>query len=271
MSCEEIREMISAMTDNELSEDDRALLMEHLAACPECMKVYEAFASVSEMLSDLEEVPEGFTDSVMQKLRAKSQAPKRKISFLRVAGLAACLALILFSGRNLSVLRLGAFNSSDPAEPNLDTAKTGQEVTSYSLNESAEDITAKLMDYGYVTLENDSDFYNNEAQLTTISQEKDDPSNQVDPEESEGLTFQQQSDVARTSDIQTLLQVASDAEYGLFPGEPDYTATFFNEDGSSESLSIWVTNGSLYCADDETQTAYYAVCSPEEFLLAFGQ
>ena len=54
MCCDEIREKISTMADGELSESDRAQVMEHLAACPECLAVYDAFSALSEVISDLE-------------------------------------------------------------------------------------------------------------------------------------------------------------------------------------------------------------------------
>lgn len=272
MSCEDIREMISTMTDNELNDEDRALLMEHLAACPECMKVYEAFSSVSEMLADLEEVPEGFADSVMQKVHAQSRKPKQRFSVLRIAGLAACLALILFAGRNIGALRLGALSDDAISKESSAPPENGETAEGRNFeSDMAEQVTAKLMDYGYVTLTDDSSLSDPPIPSPAGYFNTENDENKDAAQEENQLASSSVTDLTRTTDIQTLLQISSPAEYGLFAGEPDYTATFFSEDGSSESLSIWIDGDTLYCADDTSRSAYYAACTPEEFLSAFGQ
>ena len=98
MNCNEIRELISSMLDHELSAEDSAVVTEHLADCPECMRVFEAFHAISVSLEELDDVPEGFTEAVMHKINTPAPVKKRRPGYLRIAGLAACLALVIFTG-----------------------------------------------------------------------------------------------------------------------------------------------------------------------------
>ena len=42
--CEKCREMISCLLDGELSQAEQSFVREHIAACPECRSVYDAFS-----------------------------------------------------------------------------------------------------------------------------------------------------------------------------------------------------------------------------------
>ena len=75
MCCDDFREKISVMIDEALSEEDRTLVTEHLAACPECMQVFEAFSALSACLGELEEPPEGLRDAVMEIVRVQARRP----------------------------------------------------------------------------------------------------------------------------------------------------------------------------------------------------
>ena len=54
-------ELISASLDGELSDADRAALEEHLAVCPECRRVSEAFRAIGESFPEETEPPANFT------------------------------------------------------------------------------------------------------------------------------------------------------------------------------------------------------------------
>lgn len=43
IDCEKCREMISCLLDGELSQAEQSLVREHIASCPECRSVYDAF------------------------------------------------------------------------------------------------------------------------------------------------------------------------------------------------------------------------------------
>ena len=104
MQCHEIRERISQMLDNELSAEENALVTEHVASCPECMNVFQAFHAVSVAMEDTVEVPDGFTAQVMSRIHAAEAAPakKRKPRILQFAAMAACFAVVLLAGSTLA-------------------------------------------------------------------------------------------------------------------------------------------------------------------------
>ena len=91
--CQQWQEMISCMIDGELDETELEELKAHIADCPECMALFEAFSSVSKELSTLEEPPESVAPRVMDAIRVKKKSP-----WVRILPLAACLAVAIFFG-----------------------------------------------------------------------------------------------------------------------------------------------------------------------------
>ena len=74
-------EMISAYADDELNETEKAELEAHLENCEECRSVLEMYREMSaEMLSSAEEVPEGFSDGVMEKVASYEKNISAKIA-----------------------------------------------------------------------------------------------------------------------------------------------------------------------------------------------
>lgn len=98
MVCEEYRQLLSARLDGELSPQEEKALEEHLAVCPACRADEAQLAAIQAAFKQLEdvEVPEGFAQSVMERVRAEKKAiPLYKRPQLKaVAGLVACLALV---------------------------------------------------------------------------------------------------------------------------------------------------------------------------------
>ena len=107
--CEEYEVWISAFLDGELSGEDRAELMEHMAACRSCQRYFDDLVAIHDAL-DQEEVPvpEGFAEQVMARVGETAQeTPRRSIPFPRWrqwTALAACCAL--------AVLGLWSFRSA---------------------------------------------------------------------------------------------------------------------------------------------------------------
>lgn len=99
MDCDKYMELLSARLDGALTEEEERELEEHLAACPDCRAVGAQLSALQGAFPELEEipVPEGFTQSVMDRIRAEE--PKKVIplfkrpQFRALAGLAACLVL----------------------------------------------------------------------------------------------------------------------------------------------------------------------------------
>lgn len=109
--CEYYREKISCIIDGELSPEETAGLEAHIAACPECRALYEAFTAVSAAISDgMEEPPEHIAPSVMQEVRAIAGRKKRGM-WIKCLSAAACLALVVLVGVSSGLF--GGTSSSD--------------------------------------------------------------------------------------------------------------------------------------------------------------
>ena len=110
--CEKCREMISCLIDGELSQAEQSFVREHIAACPECRSVYDAFSVVSAQLHEEEPLPDGLHEKIMSGIKAK---PKKKtgIVWIKYLSVAACLALVIFAGVKSGML--------SPAENKVDS------------------------------------------------------------------------------------------------------------------------------------------------------
>jgi predicted anti-sigma-YlaC factor YlaD len=97
IDCEKCREMISCLIDGELSQAEQSFVREHIAACPECRSVYDAFSAVSAQLHEEEPLPDGLHEKIRSGIKAK---PKKKtgIVWIKYLSVAACLALVIFAG-----------------------------------------------------------------------------------------------------------------------------------------------------------------------------
>ena len=120
IDCEKCREMISCLLDGELSEAEQSLVREHIASCPECRSVYDAFSAVSEQMHEEESLPDGLHEKIMSGIKAK---PKKKtgIVWIKYLSVAACLALVIFAGAKSGML--------GPAENKVDSIKLYVEET----------------------------------------------------------------------------------------------------------------------------------------------
>lgn len=100
MDCDRFLELLSARLDGALTEEEKRELEEHLAVCPDCRTVGAQLSALQGAFPELEEAataPEGFTQGVMDRIRA-SEAPKviplwKRPQVRALAGLAACLVL----------------------------------------------------------------------------------------------------------------------------------------------------------------------------------
>ncbi len=112
IDCEKCREMISCLLDGELSQAEQSFVREHIAACPECRSVYDAFSAVSAQLHEEEPLPDGLHEKIMSGIKAK---PKKKtgIVWIKYLSVAACLALVIFAGVKSGML--------SPAENKVDS------------------------------------------------------------------------------------------------------------------------------------------------------
>ena len=101
MTCDFDR--IDALVAGELSEDECKTMLTHMEHCPTCRAYYEAMAG----LEGEDTVPEGFTQRVMDTVRATPQTKvrRRRPMWQSVAAMAACAALVVGLGLGSGLMR----------------------------------------------------------------------------------------------------------------------------------------------------------------------
>ncbi len=140
IDCEKCREMISCLLDDELDDTERGLVREHIAQCPECRSVYDAFCAISEQMREPEPLPDGLHEKIMSGISAK---PKKKtgIVWIKYLSAAACIALVIFAGAKSGIL--SSDNSVEHAANDgysvAATSPTEDELGSDGSNKSRED------------------------------------------------------------------------------------------------------------------------------------
>ena len=103
--CDRFAELISALIDGELSAEEEAELRAHMAQCPDCAAMYEAFSAVGDALR-AQDVPDTLHDGIMAKVRAAEAAGRTQRILVRLRPiLAAAACLIVLVG---TVLALGS-------------------------------------------------------------------------------------------------------------------------------------------------------------------
>ena len=130
-------EQICALLDGELSARDEASLRAHLDICPECRSFLAAMEAVYGLAAkDLPEAPDGFAQSVMDRVRAESKKEKKigKVILFRFRqmAVAAAAALVLWAGvRAIPVFRPKGATSADsaPAAQEFSVTAAGADVT----------------------------------------------------------------------------------------------------------------------------------------------
>ncbi len=119
IDCDKCTEMISCLLDGELDEEEQALVRGHIASCPDCRRVYEAFSAISGQLREPEPLPEGLHERIMSGITAKP-GKKSGIVWIKYLSAAACIALVIFAGAKSGMLSPG----SDTSENELRDAQT---------------------------------------------------------------------------------------------------------------------------------------------------
>ncbi|MGB4439865.1 MAG: DUF4349 domain-containing protein [Sedimentibacter sp.] len=144
MNCDEIKNLLSLYIDDELDEEERLLVEEHLQKCEDCQKELEEYKKIIQALKNIpdEEPPSGYCKRLHEKLLiveipkviTGDKIPKKTMSnkfrWVKYGGMAAALVLvILVYGINNSSMRNNAesknivydYNSSPAAEAPAET------------------------------------------------------------------------------------------------------------------------------------------------------
>ena len=135
--CEDYLELISAGIDGQLTGEELQKLNDHLARCPDCRALYDIMAENDAALAGLGdcEPPEGFAQSVMERIQAERAPGKivflfRRPQFKKAMTAAACALLCI------GVVRFsnGFFlMGSSPSEASGGMEVTGNAAPSSSL------------------------------------------------------------------------------------------------------------------------------------------
>lgn len=284
MNCNEIRELISSMLDHQLNAEDSAVVTEHLAECPECMRVFEAFHAISVSLEELEDVPDGFTEAVMHKINTPAPVKKRRPAYLRLAGLAACLALVIFTGSQFvtSHLHSGDRNIQDTAQytrvahqtpkptPTPTPASTA-DIAVVAADENGSDGIVATPDLG------DSSPQASPAVTATplipLTGETVVITPTPVPTATPGPTPTPVPNAVRPhtlASLNDLLVVGEQAAFDLYTENADYTLTVQDKDGRNIVLLVWMAEQRIYCKDPVNETAWFAVGTTEQFMNLMG-
>ncbi len=128
--CEKNREWISVLLDGELSGDDERALRTHLETCSDCRRVFDAYRAISATLAeDLAEPPEQLKYGVMLRIAAAEATKKRNRRLfrpMRIAALAACMALLLYAGFRLDLRSKMSADMSTQSEAFAKSAPEGE-------------------------------------------------------------------------------------------------------------------------------------------------
>ena len=105
MDCNRAEELIPLYIDNELYEEERSSLEEHLLSCESCKTCYEEIRSIAVTLYSIEddELPEGFHKEFMNKLDDKTKPTPKLWNYKAISMAAACAAVVLIAVSALSV------------------------------------------------------------------------------------------------------------------------------------------------------------------------
>lgn len=143
-------ELISASLDGELKDADRAALEEHLASCPECRRVYEAFQAIGENFPAETEPPANFTEGTMYLIRQEAARPTGWKRFFgnygRWTGVAAAAVVLLlgFGAIRSGLLKAPTANESAMSGAGAPSASTAAEAGATEAPQAVESTTLTM-------------------------------------------------------------------------------------------------------------------------------
>jgi len=115
-NCDYYERLIGDMIDGELDSQQSAELRTHMETCESCRRMYQAFSAISAVVSEnMEEPPEDFAKTVMNKISSPREKAKRPFAWGRYAAMAACFVLVVFGASRL--LNFGMGGSTKQSQP----------------------------------------------------------------------------------------------------------------------------------------------------------
>ncbi len=124
-NCDRYLELISAYTDGEISDAEKAELDAHLESCPDCRRVMEAYAAMDQCFDGEVQPPETLAKGIMYKIGLDSgKGKKRRFSFGRGTAAAAVIVLALLG---INYLKSNLFMSKGSADSAAEVQMTDAE------------------------------------------------------------------------------------------------------------------------------------------------
>jgi hypothetical protein len=124
-NCEEYKKLIPFYVDNEIEDDDRLRIEEHMKNCRNCLEEKDELMKIVELCRGIgdEELPENFNEQLHEKLLLASADIKKKVGLLAIRGkyigvlsaaAASILMIVFFRGMFFSPF--GANSSHSPKD-----------------------------------------------------------------------------------------------------------------------------------------------------------
>lgn len=109
-SCEDVRAQAADLALDLLDGEERAVLLAHLAGCPDCRADVRSLGAVADRMLRVvppEEPPRGFEDRVLERLASQPRPLARRRSRWALAGLAVAAALLVVALVGAALIRPG--------------------------------------------------------------------------------------------------------------------------------------------------------------------
>lgn len=175
--CEEYAALLDLFVDGELAGPELERVRNHLAECPGCQAYVDDALAIRAGFPDVEEtdVPEGFTEGVMERIRENSAKDRKSVELRRrgirrwmgtAAALAACCALVILVRTGPGNEAAAPAGGDGAAYDTAGVAEGGEaEIAPQAAPESAEAPKEEPLEAGPAARSKTMDLYNNEQVL----------------------------------------------------------------------------------------------------------
>ena len=277
-ACDKYQEMISALLDGELTEEEQTQVRAHIASCAECRAMYEAFSALNAAVSADVDVPESLHDGIMARVHSAETATKTqgKLTVLRrTVSLAACLVVIVgtvFALRNNLFPHRKAADAA-PAEAEMminasaAVAASGAEAPMLAMDEAVPEAAGfSVTEYGGEEMKSEE-----APSATPVPEPASSQSGSA-----EGIPTWENGAVAevrRIDEVMVLRDVDAlqdallpqETELRFDPGAraSDCVVTLETGSGTERTLQVYFDGDHVWV--EENGEVYLASCTPEEF------
>ncbi len=166
MDCKDVKELLGALADGEVSDKEREALLSHIAECETCKKEYEDIQKLKKEFSKLNVQLRGaLADSVMEKIYAETYPKKKKTFFFRYIGTAAAVLVVAVTAVYIGISPKKDHAESNSAEDITVTLQASDSILNDgAVTETAPESALGKFDYQYSILDIPSSNINTKAE-----------------------------------------------------------------------------------------------------------